>query len=193
MSKCTDVLLDLCAYQWSVAEDLAKVLKPFEVLASIMCAELNTSLSCVLPVAHRLLKAVQQSSNDLFEISEFKNIVCDQLMARFKLEDPDTTGLHALASFLDPRVRGLQFLDGDKQCSVHDSVLSLVASLKKKVVTQEKPGPPPKQSQATPPDCPSSRSFPWNIIGVEFDHTSLQATSERPEEELAWVYPCSRT
>ena len=74
VSKRDDVLLDLLVYQWSLAEELVKVLGPFEVATTMFSAEYNVSLSCVLPIMDGL-----RNSDDLPEISDFKQVLAEQM------------------------------------------------------------------------------------------------------------------
>ena len=64
VSNRDNVLLDLSVYQWSLAEELVKVLGPFEVATTV-------SLSCVLPIIDGLRNSLQGATDDLPEISEF--------------------------------------------------------------------------------------------------------------------------
>ena len=70
VSKRDDVLLNLSVYQWSLAEELVKVLGPFEVATTVLSAEYNVSLSCVLPIMDGL-RNFQGATDDLPEIFDF--------------------------------------------------------------------------------------------------------------------------
>ena len=76
ISNRADILLDLSAAQWALAEDLVKVLHPFEVATTVMSAEYNVSLLCVLPC---LYKGVSPSTDDLQAIVLFKEILQKEL------------------------------------------------------------------------------------------------------------------
>ena len=71
VSKCDDVLLDLSVYQWSLPEELVKVLGPFEVATTVSSAAYNVSLPCMLPIMDGLRNSLQGATDDLPEISEF--------------------------------------------------------------------------------------------------------------------------
>ena len=76
VSKRDDVLLDLLVYQWSLAEELVKVLGPFEVATTMLSAEYNLSLFCVLPIMDGLRNSLQGATDDLPENSDFKASTC---------------------------------------------------------------------------------------------------------------------
>ena len=76
VSKRDDVLLDLLVYQWSLAEEWVKVLGPFEVATTMLSAEYNVSLSCVLPIMDGLRNSLQGATDDLPENSDSKASTC---------------------------------------------------------------------------------------------------------------------
>ena len=98
VGKRDDVLLDLLVYQWSLAEEWVKVFGPFEVATTMLSAEYNVSLSCVLPIMDGLRN--KKKSDDLPEISDFKQVLAEQMRKKFNFETPDPLGLPMVASFL---------------------------------------------------------------------------------------------
>ena len=101
VSKRDDVLLDLLVYQWSLAEKWVKVFGPFEVATTMLSAEYNVSLSCVLPVMDGLRNSLQGAlTDDLPKISGFKQVLAEQMRKKFNIETPDPLGLPMGASFL---------------------------------------------------------------------------------------------
>ena len=103
-------MLDLSAAQWALAEDLVKVLHPFEVATTVMSAEYNVSLSCVLPIMDGLYKGVNPSTDDLQAIVLFKEILQKELDRKFYLQNVEPDSLPVLASFLDPRFKLMKFV-----------------------------------------------------------------------------------
>ena len=90
VSKRSDLALDLSPDQWALAEDLVKVLKPFEVATTVLSAEYNASLSCVLPVMKGLVKKVGPVTNDidtLPSIVAVKETLSAELKEHFQLDD----------------------------------------------------------------------------------------------------------
>ena len=100
VSKRDDVLLDLLVYQWSLAEEWVKVFGPFEVATTMLSAEYNVSLSCVLPIMDGLRNSLQGATDDLPKISGFKQVLAEQMRKKFNIETPDPLGLPMVASFL---------------------------------------------------------------------------------------------
>ena len=62
ITKQSDRTLDLKSEQWTLAEELVKVLSSFEVATTFFSYEENTSLSCVLPILHGLLHGLQKET-----------------------------------------------------------------------------------------------------------------------------------
>ena len=105
ISKRTDILLDLAAREWALAEDLVKALHSFEVATTITSEEYKVSLSCILPIIDGLIKCTYPSG-DLPPITSFKATLEKVLKEKFT-ETDDPTSLACVASFLDPRFKRL--------------------------------------------------------------------------------------
>ena len=110
VSKRDDLQLDMTASPWALAEDLVKALEPFQVGTTVLSAEYNVSLSCVMPIMFKLVKAVKDSVDDSPAIARFKATARAQLQSRFHLQDIDAESLANIASALDPRFKKLTFL-----------------------------------------------------------------------------------
>ena len=101
--------MNLGGRQWTFAEDLVAVLKPFEVATTMLSVE-NVSLSCILPIMKGLLSTISSKDDDFLVIDNFKAILREQLTSCFSLDILDTAGLLSLAPSLDPRFKHLSFL-----------------------------------------------------------------------------------
>jgi len=99
--------------QWTLTEELVKVLSPFEVATTFFSYEENTSLSCVLPILHGLIDGLQKETNppasDSPIIQQFKQKVTAEIKQRWELDLPDLTSSWILAPAVDPRLKQLKF------------------------------------------------------------------------------------
>ena len=185
VSKRDDVLLDLLVYQWSLAEELVKVLGPFEVATTMFSAEYNVSLSCVLPIMDGL-----RNSDDLPEISDFKQVLAEQMRKKFNIETLNPLGLPMVASFLDPRFKSSTFLLEDSRPEARQHVVSLV---QQQVSLQHPPSQSRSEQERTegdPCSLPTAKkpcTSAWDIISVIFAEqasTSAEQTAESVEDEV---------
>ena len=97
--------LDLKSEQWALAEDLMKVLRPFEVATTFLSYEENSSISVLLPVLFSLVENLRDSSDDSPTIAQFKRKVSSEITRRWELESLDTSSCMVLSAVLDPRFR----------------------------------------------------------------------------------------
>ena len=89
-------------------------------------AEYNVSLACVLPIMDGLRNSLQGATDDLPEISYFKQVLAEQMQKKFNIKTPDPLRLPVVASFLDPRFKSLTFLPEDARLEARQHVVSLV-------------------------------------------------------------------
>ena len=75
------------------------MITPFEVATTVMSAEYNISLPCVLPIMDGLYKGVSPSTDDLQAVVSFKEILQKELDRKFCLQNVEPDVLPALASF----------------------------------------------------------------------------------------------
>ena len=99
-----------------MAEELIKVLEPFEVATTFLSYEENLSLSSTLPVLFGLIDGLKETPEKEDEslpaaINEFKRIVAEELNRRWKLEHLDTSTPFVLAPLVDPRFKLLESLN----------------------------------------------------------------------------------
>ena len=113
ITKKSDRYLDLKNDQWTLAEELIKVLEPFEVATTFLRYKENSSLSSTLPVLFGLIDGLKETPEKEDEslpaaINEFKRIVAKELNRRWELEDLDTSAPFVLAPLVDPRFKLLE-------------------------------------------------------------------------------------
>ena len=99
-----------------MAEELIKVLEPFEVATTFLSYEENLSLSSTLPVLFGLIDGLKETSEKEDEslpaaINELKRNVVEELNRRWELEDLDTSVPFVLAPLVDPRFKLLESLN----------------------------------------------------------------------------------
>jgi len=110
VTKRSDRSLDLKSEQWTLAEELVKVLRPFEVATTFFSYEANSSLSCILPVIFGLVDSLKECGEDCPAIREFKQLMMTELKRRWELDSLDTSSCLVIAAALDPRFKQLKFL-----------------------------------------------------------------------------------
>ena len=64
VTKRSDRYLDLSNEQWVLAEELVKLLKPFEVATTFLCGEAQSIVSSTLPVIHGLTEYLEPDDAD---------------------------------------------------------------------------------------------------------------------------------
>jgi len=132
VTKRSDRCLDLKSEQWTLTEELVKVLSPFEVATTFFSYEENTSLSCVLPILHGLIDGLQKETNppasDSPIIQLFKQKVTAEIKQRWELDFPDLTSSWVLAPAVDPRFKQLKFLDQESIETVKSELVSRIES-----------------------------------------------------------------
>ena len=104
LTKRSDQYFDLRNDQWTLAEELVKVLEPFEVATTFFSYEENFSLSSTLPVLFGLIDGLKETSENEDEslpaaVNEFKRIVTEEIT---ELENLDTSTPFVLAPLVDP-------------------------------------------------------------------------------------------
>ena len=111
VTKRSDHSLDLRSEQWALAEELVKVLRPFEVATTFFSYEENSSLSCILPVIFGLVESLKECSEDSPAIRDFKQLMMAELKRQWDLDSLDTSSCLVIAAALDPRFKQLKFLN----------------------------------------------------------------------------------
>ena len=192
VSKRSDADLDLTGQQWTLVEDLITNLKPYEAATRLLSAEHNVSLSSVLPIIDGLWKNAAAKVSDCQVISDMKKAIRQQLEMKFSLNELDADALPVIASAIDPRFKGLTFLDdtGHKE-AVHEELVKLLeacsagtesAAVDKctvvaKDLSEDTEEPPQKQAKTSD----------WDLIGVADSPTNCKGMSAEKETGKAEV------
>ena len=113
VTKPSDKYLDLTSEQWTLAHEIIKVLKPFEVATTFLCEDQSTIISSTLPVIHGLVESLKADESDSRVLAKFKETVKDEVTERWELESLDVTSSMVLSAFIDPRFKS-KFLDEDQ-------------------------------------------------------------------------------
>ena len=79
VTKRSDRYLDLSNEQWVLAEELVKLLKPFEVATTFLCGEAQSIVSSTLPIIHGLTEYLEPDDADSQPIATFKQVVRDDI------------------------------------------------------------------------------------------------------------------
>jgi len=104
---------DLKNEQWTLAEELVKIMEPFEEATTFLSYEENSSLSSVLPVLFGLIDGLKQTSENEDEsfpaiLNDFKIKIADKITKRWELENLDTSTPLVLSPLIDPRFKLLE-------------------------------------------------------------------------------------
>ena len=99
--------------QWKLAEDLVKILQPFNIATTFLSYEENVSISSVFPILHGLIDQLKPSIDpaDFTAIRQFKEKVSQEIKRRWELDSIDIT------SPLDPHFRQLTFTNLEEAIS----------------------------------------------------------------------------
>ena len=119
--KAGDQQLNLSNSQYTLAEALVKLLKPFEVTTTIWSAEKEITISCVIPMVKELARSLEPSDDDTRTISLVKEKMLSDLEERFGL-NPLKVSLEACASALDPRFHRFKEFEAEERDAVYGKV-----------------------------------------------------------------------
>lgn len=188
VTRRSDRYLDLKNDQWTLAEELIKVLEPFEVATTFLSYEENSSLSSTLPVLYGLIDGLNEAPEKEDEslpaaIVEFKRIVAEELTRRWELEDLDTSTPFVLAPLVDPRFKLLELLNERDKILIKAEIVKQMNDFSGKVCTDL------ESVQATTRDSECEEGEPVRkkpkkvtaldkLLGVEKEEESLTATEE---------------
>lgn len=113
VTKRSDRHLDLSNEQWKLAEELIRILKPFEVATTVFCGEQHSTVSCTLPIVYGLTKhlEIQDDDSQCSSISSFKHLVLSEIKQRWSLDNLDVSSCMVLSAVLDPRFKPLKVID----------------------------------------------------------------------------------
>ena len=121
MTKPGDQGLGLSASQYTQAEQLVALLKPFEVTTIIWSGESYATISCVVPMAMELAEHLQDNDDGIAAIARAKSAMRIDLLNRFHLQ-ADTVNSESIAAALDPRFHHLDRFDAERCEAIVDEV-----------------------------------------------------------------------
>jgi len=108
--KHSDKDLMPASQEFTVAEELLAILKPFNDTTEVVGGERYPTLSIVLPILCKLLHVTLKATNDDTHLAkEIKRVIRADLELRY--QDKETETLLRIATYLDPRFKSLSFLD----------------------------------------------------------------------------------
>lgn len=114
-------VLDLKSEHWSLIDNLLPILKQLKTANSLLCAEHNVSISCVLPIMNALVNN-HLKSNDMDNtiIKNFKIELANKIDEKFNRSE--NYNYYVKASALDPRYKNLDFLSEVNRSQVRQNI-----------------------------------------------------------------------
>ena len=179
VTKRRDRYLGLTKEQWMLAEELLKILKPFEVATTVLCGEEHATISCTLPILYGLIKHLEPQEEFVSCLATFRRVVLNEIKRRWELDNLDVSSCMVLASVLDPRFKPLKFLNEEKNESVKVQLISRVThlieeTLIEETLTKETPSEPPEKKSKSALDI---------LIGKEEDMSTSNSNDPREHVE----------
>ena len=110
VSRKDEAALDLTPATWALAEDLFSLLMPFKAATCLLSADKNSSVSCILPIVHGLLRGQSVKASDSAHVRELKKTLISQLEGRHHLDSLDADSIPVFVSILDTCFKGPAFL-----------------------------------------------------------------------------------
>ena len=136
ITKHSDRNLDLTSTQWSLAEELVKILEPFDVATTLLCVEEKSVISCTLPIVFGLLQHIDSQENStLPAITQFKKILKEEITERWKLEDLDISKSLVLSTVLDLRFKPWKFFTEEKLEAIKVKLIEKMKRVQKRPET----------------------------------------------------------
>ncbi|XP_061162789.1 E3 SUMO-protein ligase ZBED1-like [Saccostrea echinata] len=104
---------------FSVAEEVIQLLKPFKDITTLLCSEKSPTLSIILPLHNKLLDKLCEQIDDTPTVRSMKNIMFKDLKERYARIE------HTLriVSALDPRFKMLPFLSENERSAVFSDIV----------------------------------------------------------------------
>ncbi|KAL4089311.1 hypothetical protein QTP88_024365 [Uroleucon formosanum] len=124
--------LEISEHQWLKIEALVILLKPFQVITSLLCGEKHSPFSMVRPLLKKLLdNHLKPQDNDDQSITYFKQTIIFDIKERFNLEwdSKSRVSVRQIASFLDPRYKNLDHEPLFARESIRSSVINLLNNI----------------------------------------------------------------
>jgi len=122
--------LEITESEWLIIEKLLVLLKPLQALTTLFCGELESSVSMVRPLIHKIVTSHYEHSIDDDNMTErFKNKISYQLTTRFELTWNEIVTARHVASFLDPRYKDMDHEPVRAREIIRSHVLQLIESV----------------------------------------------------------------
>lgn len=115
---------------WMNIETLVTLLKPLQIITTVLSSEKHSPVSMVRPLMFKLIeKHLKIKENDDGISLKFKQTVIEQLTERFKLNErvisPSVISVRHVAPFFDPRYKNLEY----ETIEVRENILEKVKKL----------------------------------------------------------------
>ncbi|KAI2645902.1 E3 SUMO-protein ligase ZBED1 [Labeo rohita] len=95
----------------SNAEDIVKVMAPIKIATTMMCEEEQPTVSVIAPLQAKLLKHLEPCEDDTDMTREIKSTMTTDFSSRYT----NSRDILLKASALDPRFKGLPFLENEER------------------------------------------------------------------------------
>lgn len=121
--------LEISEELWLKIEILVTLLKPFQVITTLLCGEKHSPTSMVRPLLNKLLdNHLKLQDDDDQSTIRFKQTIISDIKERFKLEWnlENTVSVRQIASFLDPRYKNLDHEPIIALESIRSSIIDLL-------------------------------------------------------------------
>lgn len=123
ITKRSDRYLGLSNEHWALAEELIKILKPFEVATTVLCGEQHSTISCIVLLFGLTKHLEAQDEDSQIPSFSFKSVVMGEMKQRWALDNLDVCSCMVLSDVLDPRFKPLKFINEEK---MKDGKLQLI-------------------------------------------------------------------
>lgn len=151
VTKRSDRHFDLSSAHWSLAEELVKVLEPFDMATNVLCSEVTCTVSCTVPIVFGLLHQIvnlQGADSSLPPIMECKCILQEEIKGRWKLDDLDVSTCLVLSTVLDLRFKPVKFLTEENIETIKTLLIEKMKKLPTAVTQDVRPaGCPPLEKK----------------------------------------------
>lgn len=115
-----------------MVQSLIRFLIPFQEATDVLQASKAPTLHQVVPYRRTLISHLTPTTHEPKYISQLKRIALELLMKKFKLDS-----LHRVATFLNPKMRGLKPLTHEERQETIEDVRKLIAEVKLSVSSEE--------------------------------------------------------
>ncbi|XP_072758661.1 E3 SUMO-protein ligase ZBED1-like [Anoplolepis gracilipes] len=120
--------LEIIAAEWTIMDEMVKILKSFQVATTLFCSESNITLLTVRPIIMSIMeKHMLILPTDSENLKKFKIAAYSSLKRRFNIKDIQLEPISAtqIATFLDPRYKSLDL----ESTEVKSDIIAHIKSL----------------------------------------------------------------